>query len=275
MTAADYAKLNTAGKKAFWKQNPLQGDIDVAVPGLRGFKMRCENDDTVVKELYWTRFTGWELASLRLWHGLLRASQPGVVLDIGCYSGIYALISSLEGFQVHAFDIQKRCLERLAENLELNNCQNVDRHLAACADESGEVEFFYYEEEGILSSVASVVPKKVNDRAARVEAVRIDDMRDTFGPVRVVKIDVEGAEQSTLRGMRRTLESSRPDVLIEVNDHGSLGDVKALFPQGYDYYSVDETKPRIRRMRRFSFPFKKARNYLFSTRERKELESFL
>ena len=90
----DYKKLFTAEKKVFWKENPIHGDIDISIEGIPPFKMHCKNDDTVVKELYWTAFKGWEFTSLTLWNNLLDMLEKGIVLDIGTYSGIYSLISS-------------------------------------------------------------------------------------------------------------------------------------------------------------------------------------
>jgi len=89
-----YQDLLTKEKKEFWIKNPVKGEIDIIIDGLPAFKMFCENDDTVVKELYWTDYKDWELTSLTLWNNLLEEVDNLCVLDIGAYSGIYSLIAA-------------------------------------------------------------------------------------------------------------------------------------------------------------------------------------
>jgi FkbM family methyltransferase len=265
-----YSAMSTRQKKAFWRSNPVRGDITITLPGFPPFMMYSDNDDTVVKELYWTGFSGWERTSLYLWWKIAGGSGPGTVLDVGSYSGIYSLIAGLAngGHRVQALDIQPRCLERVRRNLELNGIANVTTVHAACIDRAGSVPYFFYEEDDVLSSIASIDANAVNDRTAEAPGITIDALLATeAGRNRVVlmKIDVEGAEDRTLLGARETLEADRPDVLIEVNDRRKLGAVRKLFPRGYQCYSIDEHQPRVRRVGLLSAPFDQ-RNYLFSTR---------
>ncbi|HIN98395.1 MAG TPA: FkbM family methyltransferase, partial [Flavobacteriaceae bacterium] len=119
---AKYQKLNTAGKKAFWKENPLNGNIEIKLDDFPSFSMYCENDDTVIKELYWTNWKGWENTSLALWANLLSQIQGGLILDIGSYTGIYAIIAAElnPSSSIYAFDIQEECINRIKKNLSLN-----------------------------------------------------------------------------------------------------------------------------------------------------------
>jgi FkbM family methyltransferase len=264
----DYKKLFTAEKKVFWKENPIQGNIDISIDGIIPFKMYCKNDDTVVKELYWTNFKGWEYTSLILWNNLLDSITEGIVLDIGTYSGIYSLIAAQKTTvnHIYAFDIQDKCIDRTEANFTLNNIPNASVIKAACTNENGETVFHYYEEEGIISSVAGIVSKEMNNLSTTVKSIRLDDWYQDLAsktPISLLKMDVEGAEQLTLKGMKSILKESSPNVLIEINDHTDLKAVKKLFPKEYRVFDINEDELVIKKLSFFNKPTK-FRNYLFT-----------
>lgn len=272
-----YTTYNTKQKKEFWRENPLHGEIDVLVPDLPSFKMYCENDDTVVKELYWTNFIGWERTSLQLWNDLLHSNGPSTIYDIGAYSGIYSLIASgiSDQNRVYAFDVQKKCIARIEKNVAINALSNVDVVHAACSDNNGMATFYFYEEKDIISSVASLVPKKINNLESQVTSLRLDDFvkeGEEKPAVKLIKIDVEGAELGTLRGMQQLLERDAPDVLIEVNDAKGLKEVKRMFPKGYRVYDINEDRMELKRLNFFNKPTAH-RNYLFTTKKNAVIKS--
>ncbi|EAS19997.1 hypothetical protein BBFL7_02397 [Flavobacteria bacterium BBFL7] len=272
----EYKSLKTiAQKKKFWKENPLNGDIPIRIDGFHEFKMKCLNDDSVVKELYWTQFNGWEKTSLTLWKNLLeKIDGDSVVLDIGAYSGIYSLIASTyENVKhIYAFDIQDNCIIRLEENFQLNNISKASIVKAACSDSEGEIEFYYYEEEGIMSSVAGIVPKKMNNLKTSVKSIVLSNwvISESLKNIKLIKIDVEGAEQKTLVGLRDILKKDEPDVLIEINDFNDVKKVKNIFPKGYKLYDINENNLGIKKLGLITKPTLD-RNYFFSIKSKKEL----
>ncbi len=273
----EYSKLLTKGKKQFWKKNPINGPIKIEIPNMVDFSMYCENDDTVVKELYWTNFTGWEHTSLILWKELLTNFEQGTILDIGSYTGIYSLLASKYAKQsdIYAFEIQTNCIARLEKNIDINAIDNITIVNAACTDENGETTFHFYEEEGIISSVAGLMPKKMNNLQKEVKAVRLDDY---FGeekaakPIKLIKMDVEGAEQATLKGMKNILEKYTPSILLEINNAKEIKDVKALFPKNYTVYDIHEDKLQLKKLRWYKKPTT-YRNYLFTPLSKEELST--
>ena len=272
-----YSKYTVKQKKEFWQKNPLHGAIDIKVKGLPEFKMMCHNDDTVVKELYWTKYEEWELSSLLLWKALLTSCRNTAIYDIGSYSGIYSLLAAMEddANEVIAFDIQEDCIERVKENSALNGLTNIQSILAACSDFNGETTFYFYKEKDIMSSVASLKPNQMNNLEKQIEAIRIDDFKNRTHPdteVGLIKIDVEGAEQETLKGMKDLLATDQPDMLIEINKPEEVKQVKALFPRNYSVYDVNEDVLEIKRLGWFVRPTKH-RNYLFTIKSKSELKS--
>ncbi|RDK84805.1 FkbM family methyltransferase [Marinirhabdus gelatinilytica] len=263
----NYKELRIGEKKAFWKENPLLGEIPINIKGIIPFKMYSQNDDSVVKELHWTNYEGWELTSLLLWSDLLMNIPKGIIFDIGAYSGIYSIIASKKAkkCEIHAFDIQDNCINRLKKNMKINEVNNVKIHQAACTDFNGESIFYFYEEEGIMSSIAGLVPNKINDLEKKIRTVKLDDLK-VNGSVQLIKIDVEGAELSTLGGLKHILINDSPDVLIEVNNFKDIKKVKNLFPSGYVLYDIDEDSLTIKKMGWFKKP-SAHRNYLFTKKD--------
>jgi FkbM family methyltransferase len=261
-----YAELTLDEKKAFWRANPINGVVTIAVRGVPEFAMVSRNDDTVVKELHWTDYAGWEATSLRLW-AALASRATGVVLDVGAYSGIYSILAATVNPRVRvlAVDIQRDCVARIGENARANGLGNVEAHHAAAADRARSVRFFFRREPDILTSVASLEDTDYANDSAEVTAVRLDDFlaeQDVRDAVSLIKMDVEGAELAALDGLAETLATARPAVLIEVNDFAELREVRRRFPRGYRCYQVAEERGTVRRVRPWSKPV--GRNYLFS-----------
>ncbi|TWO34377.1 FkbM family methyltransferase [Seonamhaeicola sediminis] len=273
----NYRNLNINQKKKFWRENPLNGEVEIKIEGIENFIMYNENDDTVVKELYWTNHKGWELTSLLLWYDLLKANNDGVIYDIGAYTGIYSLIAAKfsKGNKVFAFDIQTNTLNRLEKNKNINKLNNICLINAACTNFNGETVFSFCEEDNIISSVASLIKKPTNDKSKEIEAVSLDSFDNENNIenliVELLKIDVEDAELDTLEGMQRILKENKPDVLIEVNNYKKVKKVRRLFPRGYTVYNIDDDNLLLKKIRWYK-KASKDRNYLFTIKKMKDIK---
>jgi len=271
--ARDYHAMTLDEKKAFWRANPLNGLVTIKVRGVPEFAMVNRNDDTVVKELHWTDYAGWEPTSLRLW-AALAARASGIVLDVGAYTGIYSILAATvnPGVKVLAVDIQRDCLNRIAENARANHLTSVEPHQVAASSESGTVRFFFRREPDILTSVASLTASDYANDSAEVAAVRLDEFlaeRGARDRVSLIKVDVEGAELEALDGLHETLATARPDVLVEVNAFDELPAVRRRFPRGYRCFQIAEEDAHVRRVRPWTRPV--GRNYLFTMERRATL----
>lgn len=63
-----------------------------------------------------------------------------------------------------------------------------------------------------------------------ITAVRLDELLEEHGspPVSLLKVDVQGGEYGVLAGALRTLDRSRPAVLLEVDAHDATATVQAV-----------------------------------------------
>jgi FkbM family methyltransferase len=135
---------------------------------------------------------------------------PGVVFDVGANRGAYALmcaeISSVH--QVHAFEISPPTFKELQRN-----CDGVAKMVLnpfGLSDADREVEIYHAEGSSDRTSLHAI--EHGYDSALLKAVVRTGDCyMETTGVHRVsfLKIDVEGADFSTLRGFERAFNERR------------------------------------------------------------------
>ena len=151
--------------------------------------------------------------------------QPGMtVLDVGAHHGFYSVLASKRvgsTGQVVAFEPSPRERKKLRWHLRLNRCKNVQLERFALGNQAGEAEMFLVE--GKETGCNSLRPPQVSEptRVVSVPLTTLDTYLCQQGIQRVdfLKLDVEGAELSVLKGaMELLLRHPRPVILAEVQD---------------------------------------------------------
>ena len=172
----------------------------------------------------------FEVASVRLVQRIIR---PGdVVLDIGGNIGYYAIrFSQLVGptGQVFAFEPVPTTVQRLRDNVRANGCTNVVICPVAVTNESMPVTIYETDHHGI----AGLQPLTADTISHAADGVLLDDFLQCDRPVRLMKIDVEGAERLVLQGAQKRIARDRPYILLEKF-------TSALRAFGYDFADVAE-----------------------------------
>ena len=184
-----------------------------------------------------------------------RFLKPGMtVLDIGAHKGLYSLISAFKvgsSGRVFAFEPSPRERKRLTQHIWLNRCRNVRVFDFALGESEGIADLFVVQgtETGcnslrhpdVLQPVRSVrVSVKILDKVLREERISTVDF---------IKLDVEGAELSVLKGAEQLLKGAhRPLVLCEVQDqrtapwgYAARYIIEYLCLCGYSWFTLDET----------------------------------
>ena len=141
-------------------------------------------------------------------------ARGGGCIDVGANAGqiLSKLLRVSPGGPHWAFEPIPRYTERLRRKFP-----GVTVSGAALSDHTGVANFHYYPDDPAYSSLLTR-PQIVGGKQARtlqVNVQRLDDCIPENTPVRFIKIDVEGAEDSVLRGAIRTLSDSRPVVVFE------------------------------------------------------------
>lgn len=158
------------------------------------------------------RFEKWSLEAVRdflLDRGLWRTDAT--VLDVGANIGNHAVFFAQDFAAVHAFEPHPKAAMLLRFNAE---GRPITVHTVAASDASGQA---ILKSSAINLGHSSLGTGDANGlEEFEVEMMRIDDLgalRDA--DIAMMKVDVEGAELSVLKGSVETVSRCRPVILFE------------------------------------------------------------
>ncbi len=163
--------------------------------------------------------------------------KKGIIIDVGANIGLYSIFFSKEFHaDVVAFEPVQEVFLRLQKNIRLNNV-SVTAESVAVGDVEGTTKMFIPSDLKINSGLSSTMKENSwmkNDNnylSITVPAVTLDGYceRNKLSDISLIKIDVEGAELSVLRGGKGIINKYSPDILFEVNGDFYKGDYEKLF----------------------------------------------
>lgn len=164
-----------------------------------------------------------------------------VVYDIGCFHGILTLFFARQSAQVIGYEPNTKNYTRLIENIRLNGLQNVTvRKLGVGSRPQAATLVFT----PLMSGGSTLEPKaaeqiKKSNMASDSEQIEIttldqDIEEGALPPPDFIKIDIEGWELEALRGARKTLETRKPALFLEM--HGeTMNEKKRKVAEIVDY----------------------------------------
>lgn len=181
-----------------------------------GALMRCNPSDLI--QAYVLHFGIWEPEISHLVEQILRPGDTFV--DIGANVGYDSLLgSSLVGpkGQVIAIEASPVTFAKLKENIALNKSTNIRAVNVAVSDRAGTLDLF--DLQGANSGAATTLSGKGGKLIASVEALPLAQILTPaeMARVRLVKIDVEGAERVILNDLLDNIEGfpASMDVIVE------------------------------------------------------------
>jgi FkbM family methyltransferase len=184
-----------------------------------------------------------------------RFLKPGMTfVDAGANDGIYSLFAARRvgrSGTTWAFEPSKRELDRLSENLELND-GNVRVFPIALAEKTGYASLTIadYEHEGqnTLGDFAYDLVTKARDEIVELTTLDAVTRSNPLKRLDVLKLDVEGAELRALLGAVGTLREHRPLLLFEVSEPSLMHQgtsrldlLDAVRAQDYTVYAFDRS----------------------------------
>ena len=179
--------------------------------------------------------------------------EPGdVVYDIGANIGLYArfLVRELNAGTVIAFEPWENNRRRFLANARLGGIEARVKLLPyAVADFDGEAAFQVDDMQSTSGTLDAAQPGTASTGRANIGLSplvttvltrTLDSLvAKGLGPARVLKVDVEGAEELVLRGAQQLLRNHRPHLLIELHGAAVARQVlAAVLEHGYECRGV-------------------------------------
>jgi FkbM family methyltransferase len=196
-----------------------------------------------------------------LWRALPAQLGDGCILDVGAHIGYHALsfAAFYPGRRVVAFEPNPANCARLQHNLDLNTslAERIGLFPVALGDHDGRTGFNastnvddQTSSGGYLQGASPPLDDSVYQRSGFVGSTvavrRLDGLVREYGwgPVALIKIDVEGAEQLVLTGALELLRRDRPLLFIEVHSVACMLAVcNILQPLGYAVQLLQLDRP--------------------------------
>ncbi len=195
----------------------------------------------------------------KYWYGWLRgglepemkclrslAGDQDLVIDVGGNRGIYTHHLWRLGAIIEVFEPNPICLSVLAAWAV--DKPAVHLHSVALSSASGSAHLHIPIDEAGVE----------HDASASIENTGSSNIRDVLVPLRtldsylfedvkLIKIDVEGHEQSVIMGAAATLHSSRPALLVEIEQRHNARPISEIFEQilAYGYQGFFMTGGRL------------------------------
>lgn len=184
-------------------------------------------------------YSGPEREVQSAFQAIVRAGDT--VMDVGANWGLHTLLlSRLAGpnGRVFAFEPYAPILDELSWHVHANRCSNVNILSTALSDECGLAAFepgnsaftgrlCDQSERGVLSPLArrEVVARRLDELLGELDVTRI----------KLIKIDVEGAESRVIDGAFSALNQFRPSLVIELHTpEQDVAVARKLSDAGYD-----------------------------------------
>mgnify|MGYP001574666303 FL=1 len=190
-----FLKLIPKNTKLFILQGRLKGKKWIKGSGVNG---------------YW--LGSYESEERKLFEKVI--GKGDVVFDVGSHVGFYALLASKlvgEEGKVFAFEPLPRNIKYLKEHIKINNGKNIDVIEVAVSDRE-ETAFLENEGDGSCAKI-------VKNKGFEIKTVVLDSLVKSgkLPAPNIIKIDVEGAEFSVLKGAAFILKKYGPAIFLSIH----------------------------------------------------------
>lgn len=196
-----------------------------------------------------------------------RVLKPGdAFIDVGAHVGYFSVIAaSIVGNngEVHCFEPNRKVFELLKASIAFNELRNVHAHPVALWSKSGALVLITPRDSGF--SYVRTNESRYNAPGDIVQAITLDQYasQSVKCQVKLIKLDVEGAEYHVLLGMQRILQSQSPCLILEAQDWSlsrfghNLADIfvllggygyRAFYLTGQPVRDVEEARQRLQDM---------------------------
>lgn len=214
--------IKTIFRIFWWKINQIFFKFSCIIEIVPNIKCICYPNDSLYSTLVmYQKFP--EYGEMQFLLNTLRSSDN--FIDIGANIGVYSLLASsrIKNGRIFSFEPSPKISGQLLENINLNlKTEGIKVINEVVSDKTGFVDFDISSNPDYNHISYSVKGKSI----LRLKATTLDKFisENKINHVKLIKIDVEGAELLVLKGMENTLRSKLVDFLIvEINSEAMKG----------------------------------------------------
>lgn len=202
--------------------------------------------------LKWKR--GYEEPELKLVYDF--CNKDSVSIDVGAANGMYLAHLYTISKKCYAFEPREKALENL-KRVFSGITSNIQFEQVALSDHSGTTEMKILKSNDRLSTIETenTIEKYGEVELVKVPVKKLDDYPIT-DKVGFIKIDVEGHEESVIKGALNLIRRDHPFLLIEIEERhkkDSIAHINTLLQnQGYKGYYL--LNGRLNTIESFNIP---------------------
>jgi FkbM family methyltransferase len=145
-------------------------------------------------------------------------NEGDIVIDVGANIGMTSMLFSQFAQRVYAFEPSPSTFNYLKENIEDNDCSNVELFNYGLGDKAETLTITFSQDNRSGGYVSEKIRPQQGHVTEEIEVVTIDQyFIDHEIKANFIKIDVEGYELNVLKGGAEYIEKYKPTVVLEMN----------------------------------------------------------
>ena len=180
-------------------------------------------------------------------------NKKNIFLDIGTNIGFYSLVASRYFKQIFSFEPQPNCINEIKYHSNYNHMYNIITVENGVSNSIGnfELKLDPLNQGGAslnkpgghqkLNIEDIIALNKKKQTAIKIDVITLDHYFDNFNLehnsiIKLIKIDVEGHEESVLEGALNIINKYKPILFIEVDTISRIKSMLSILPTGYVAY---------------------------------------
>jgi len=145
---------------------------------------------------------------------LAQAKRRGIVVDVGANIGNHALAFARHFDRVISFEPNPQIWPAIERNIGLNPWADIELRKVGLGDEPADLPIFVNSNHGL----STFLPGEIDNAQGIVTHIAVGDDELAGTKIDALKIDVQGFEQNVLRGLQKTIVTSRPLIWVEITE---------------------------------------------------------
>ncbi len=226
----------------------------------RDLKLKLYTDSILSRSIF---FKNFEKEELRFFSKYIK--KDFVVFDIGANIGLHSLYASkLVGSngKVFSFEPVKKTYERLKENVEQNNINNIYSYNIALSDQNGKetitTSLDGFDAWNSIAGNQKIIGENFSEETIIMRTID-DFVKEHCSNIKIdfIKIDTEGWELNVLKGAKDYLTNNDPILMVEYalnvleNFDRKLEDIyDVLTDYGYNLYRYNHKRDSFTKVER-------------------------